>query len=235
MDMDLKQLTTLYLFACWHVILPGHGKTLLVAVCISGGPRLRLLRVAAGYSLSHGIMMGLAAMSGLLLADRLAHLAGRHGLLIKNLYLPILLLVGLHFAVKAWKGMRQRNMRQAQGRNEPWEHAAADARLDFAHRRPFLTGLSVGVIPCSDVLGLVAISPMLVRAHENLLAAGTTVWLGVTTTVMAIAGALRLLPTDKLTKKIPDWLAYGVAALICFAVLAHRGWMIWRDYVLLYR
>ena len=116
--MELRQLGTLYLFACWHVLLPGHGKTLLAAVCISGGPRLRLLRVAAGYSLSHGIMMGLTAMSGLLLADRLAHLAGRHGLLIKNVYLPILLLVGLHFAVNAWKGMRRRGTEHAPPRNE---------------------------------------------------------------------------------------------------------------------
>jgi len=91
------------------------------------------------------------------------------------------------------------------------------------------------MIPCSDVLGLVAISPMLVKAHENLLAAGTTVWLGVTTTVMAIAAGLRILPTEKLTKRIPDWVAYGVAALICFAVLVQRGWTIWRDHTLLYR
>jgi ABC-type nickel/cobalt efflux system permease component RcnA len=233
--MDLRQLGTLYLFACWHVLLPGHGKTLLAAVCISGGRRLRLLRVAAGYSLSHGIMMGLAAMSGLLLADRLAHLAGRHGLLIKNLVLPILLLVGLHFAVSACKGMRRHGTEHTPPRNESGDHAPADTRLDFAHKRPFLTGLAVGVIPYGDVLGLVAISPMLVKAHENLLAAGTIVWLGVTTTVMAIATALRILPTDRLTKRIPDWLAYGVAALICFAVLAQRGWTIWRDYTLLYR
>jgi len=187
---------------------------------------MRLFRVAAGYSLSHGIMMALAAMSGLLLSDQLALLSGKHSMLIKNLYLPILLVVGVHFAVSAWRSKHH---------GDKEEEEEIDFRLTFAQKRPFLTGLSVGLIPCSDVLGLVAISPMLVKTNENLAAAGTTVWLGVTTAVMAIAMALQLLPTDRLARKTPGWLAYGVASLICFAVLAHRGWTIWIDYTLLYQ
>lgn len=225
--MELQQLWILYLFSCWHVLLPGHGKTLLITSCIYGGTRYQLLRIAAGYSLSHGIMMGLAAASGLLISDSLVALAGKHAMLIKNLYLPILFIVGTHLAIKAWK------CKKAIPSEDKIENLSK-SKFAIASKHPVITGISVGLIPCSDLLGLMAISPALVKTNENLLAAGITVWLGITTSVMGITAAILLLPINKITRKTPAWLAYGIAAIICFAVLIQRGWTIWHDYTLLY-
>jgi ABC-type nickel/cobalt efflux system permease component RcnA len=216
----------LYLFACWHVLMPGHGKSLLVAVCVSGGRRTRLLPLAAGYSLSHGLLMALAAVAGLLLAGRLGALVSLHGLWLKNLYLPVLLFFGLYFAARAWRI----------GRGGGTGRGGGDAgREPFVRRRPFLTGLGIGLIPCSDVLGFAAISPMLLETHHNLLLAGTVVWLGVATMVLAIAAGLLALPARGVARRIPDWLAYGGSALICFVVVLYRGWTLWQDYLSLYR
>ena len=217
---DLGQLGILYLFACWHVLMPGHGKSLLVAVYISGGAYTRVMKLAAGYSISHGILMALAAISGIFFGDVLGVWAGHHGLWIRNIYLPILVLLGFHFAWKALRAASSCDVPENGG--------------SFALRRPFLTGLTVGLIPCSDVLGLAAISPILVASRDNLMGAGFAVWLGVTTTVMALAVALRLVPIHHVTRGVPGWAPYAAAALLCFAVVVYRGWILWRDYTFLY-
>ena len=157
MTTDLNTLIPLYLFACWHVLMPGHGKTLLVAVCLSGNARSRLLPLALGYGLSHGLLMALAALAGLLLTQRLALWVNQYGLWIKNLYLPLLLAFGVLFALKARRISRKSN-RPDDERTAP----------KFTHGGPpFLAGLGIGLIPCSDVLGLAVISPMLVKTGHN--------------------------------------------------------------------
>jgi len=209
----------LYLFACWHVLMPGHGKSLLASVCISGGSRVRVLPLAFAYSVSHGVMMALAAVSGIVFGDALGAWSARHGLFVKNAYLPLLLLMGFYFA---WKASRAASRQDT-----------AAGQIDRG-RRPFLTGFSVGLIPCSDVLGLAAISPLLVTSRGNLVGAGLAVWLGVTTTVMAVALALRLLPIGRVTRGVPGWAPHAAAALLCFAVVIYRGWTLWRDYSFLH-
>jgi hypothetical protein len=216
----MEQLGILYLFACWHVLMPGHGKSLLAAAYISGGSRTRVLPLAFAYSVSHGAMMALAAISGLAFGDAVGAWTSRNGLLVKNAYLPLLALMGVYFV---WKSTRAASSRDA-----------VSDEMSFAQRRPIRTGFAVGMIPCSDVLGLAAISPMLVTSRGNLLAAGLAVWLGVMTTVMVIALGLKLLPVSRLTHDIPGWLPCAAAALLCFTVLTYRGWILWRDYLFLY-
>jgi ABC-type nickel/cobalt efflux system permease component RcnA len=109
MIADLNTLLPLYLFACWHVMMPGHGKTLLVAVCLSGNARSRLLPLALGYGLSHGLLMAAAALAGLLLTHRLSSWVSQYGLWIKNIYLPLLLGFGLYFMSKARRTRRKTN------------------------------------------------------------------------------------------------------------------------------
>ncbi len=217
---DTGQLGMLYFFGCWHVLMPGHGKSLLAAAYISGGSRVRVIPLAFAYSLSHGIMMAMAAVSGIVFGDMLGAWTGRHGLWIRNAYLPLLLLLGFHFIWKAF--------RTASAPDVPANGGS------FVLRRPFLTGFTVGLIPCSDVLGLVAISPMLVTSRDNLMGASLAVWLGVTTTVMAFALALRLLPINRVTRGVPGWAPYAAAALLCFGVVTYRGWTLWRDYTFLH-
>ena len=220
MTTDLNTLIPLYLFACWHVLMPGHGKTLLVAVCLSGNARSRLLPLALGYGLSHGLLMALAALAGLLLTQRLALWVNQYGLWIKNLYLPLLLAFGVLFALKARRISRKSNRPDDERTASKSTHGGP----------PFLAGLGIGLIPCSDVLGLAVISPMLVKTGHNLPAACASVWLGVLSTVLAIALALRLLPVGRLTRRVPDGLAYTASALICFTVFIWRCWKLWCDY-----
>ena len=215
---DFCALGPLYLFACWHVMMPGHGKTLLVAICLSGNTRSRLLPLALGYGLSHGLLMALAALAGLLLTHRLSFWVTQHGLWIKNLYLPLLLGFGLYFALKAYRSRRTKH-------GTP-ENTSASAPTRF----PFLTGVGIGLIPCSDVLGLAVISPMLVKTGHHLLATGTAVWLGVFSTVLAIAVSLRLLPVGRFTRHVPNGLAYAASAVICLIVFIWRCWRLWHDF-----
>jgi hypothetical protein len=217
---ELYALGPLYLFACWHVMMPGHGKTLLVAVCLSCNERSRLLPMALGYGLSHGLLMALAALGGLLLTSHLAAWISEHGIWVKNLYLPLLLLFGTYFAGKAYREHRGSGLATGD------DHAS----LSVASRRPFLTGMGIGAIPCSDVLGLAVISPMLVKTGHNLPAVGFTVWLGVVSTILLIAVALRLVPAGWLTRRVSGGMAYLASSAICFFVLIWRCWRLWNDY-----
>lgn len=221
MITELNTLFPLYLFACWHVMMPGHGKTLLIAVCFSGNARSRLLPLALGYGLSHGLLMSLAALAGLLLTDRLTLWMNQYGLCIKNLYLPLLLVFGIYFMLKAY-GIR---------RTKPGEFENVQRSSAMVSRHPFLTGMGIGLIPCSDVLGLAVISPLLIKTGHNLTAAGITVWLGIVSMVLAIALTLRLLPAERLMHRVPDGLAYVASALICFSVFIWRCWILWHDYL----
>ncbi len=220
---ELYALSPLYLFACWHVLMPGHGKTLLAAVCLSGGTRTRLLPLALGYGLSHGLLMAVAALAGLLLTQHLAIWVSQYGMWIKNLYLPLLLAFGIHFMRNAWRLSQKKN--GASNNGQPPAPAVS--------RQPFFAGMGIGLIPCSDVLGLAVISPMLVKTGHPLLAAGTAVWLGVFSTVLAIALALRLLPVGRLASRLPGSLAYAASAAICLSVFTWRCWKLWHDYSLL--
>ena len=215
----------LYLYACWHVLLPGHGKTLLVAVCVSGGTRRNLFHLGLGYGLSHGLLMSAAAFSGLYLFQRLLLENQLVNTLARNAYLPILLVIGCYFGIKAILMAK---------RPPTEEHPDKDPETSQVQRHPFLTGLGVGFIPCSDVLGLAVISPMLLSTHDHLVPAAIIVWLGVLSMVMLIATILRYMPVHRFSRRTPPWLPYAGASLICLCALLYKGWMLWKDYMLLY-
>jgi ABC-type nickel/cobalt efflux system permease component RcnA len=214
----MKSWLWLYLYACWHVLLPGHGKTLLVAVCLSEQRKGSLLRLAAGYGFSHGLLMSLAAMSGLLVFGRFSNLSCISGSWLRYSYLLILLLAFVYFTKKALTAHRHTEK----------EHHNPEALQNT--KRAFFLGLGIGFIPCSDVLGLAAISPMLIQDLNALVPAAITVWLGIVSTVMGLAMLLKILPTERISRHTPDWLPYAGAASICLAALFYKGWTLWQDY-----
>ncbi len=200
--------------------MPGHGKSLLAALYISGDYRKCVLPLAFAYSLSHGIMMALAAVAGIAFGETMVNWSSNHGLIVRNAYLPILAALGVFYA---WKAIRK-----ASTQDVPVKI------ISSVSGRPWAAGFLVGLIPCSDLLGLAAISPMLVTTRENLIGAALVVWLGIITTVMAVALGLRFLPVDRATHRMPGWVPCAVASLLCFVVLVYRVRILWRDILFLY-
>ena len=203
--------------------MPGHSKTLIVAAWLSGIPLKSLLRVACGYGLSHGFLMGAAVVAGIILTRHIESFLQEYAFWAGNLYLPILFFAGIYFMVKAVVEARK-------------ERAAGDVHgsiHNLFEERPLIMGLGLGFIPCGSVVGLALISPALMKTQSTLWPAFVVVWLGVVSVTLGIALLLGAVPAGKLMRRLPGWLPFAAAAVLCLGMCIYKGFSVWKDFIYL--
>ena len=220
----MAELFALYLFSCWHVLMPGHSKTLIVAAWLSGISRKSILRVACGYGLSHGFLMAAAVVAGIILTRHIESFLQEYAFWAGNLYLPVLFFAGIYFLIKA----------MVEARKERVDGGGHGPIHNLFEERPFIMGLGLGFIPCGSVVGLALISPALMKARSDLWGPFFAVWLGVASVTLGIAFLLGAVPAGKLMKRLPGWLPFAAAAALCLGICVYRGFSIWQDLLYLY-
>lgn len=213
----------------WHMLLPGHMKTLLLAVRVSGATRREVVMMAAGFALSHGVLMVGALYGGSLVTGWISGLAPGGRILLAHAYVPLLLVFALYFGWRAC-GMRFQQAAAAADRKHLRGHGKA---LQGRAARALAGGALLGSIPCSGVLGFAFIGPALMQTSMVLIPSLTAAWLGVLVAACGLACAACLIPADRLKRHFAPWLPYAASSILCLAIAILRGYQLWSDWRLL--
>jgi ABC-type nickel/cobalt efflux system permease component RcnA len=221
----MQRLFSLYILSCWHVLMPGHSKTLLSSAWISNISSKAIWCIAIGYSFSHGLLMGGAVVSGLILKNKISELATNYGFFIRHSYFLILLFFGIYFLIKALK------IKQTTISNDKTKYSS-----NIKTSKALFTGLLLGFIPCSDTIGIALISSALFEMIPNIITAFFIVWLGVITTILSIVLLLTRINISKIkiSKKLPEWIPFAGASLICFTASLYKGFILWEEFFQFY-
>lgn len=209
----LSELIPVVYYSFFHTLTPGHSKTLLLAAVIAGKQRSALVRYTLGFSLAHGLAMVLAVAAGFLFKSVLINLSGNHPHLVVGVSIFVLALAGAYFALESLRIYKL-------GLREEPENIPAG----FFDRRPFVTGLLVGVMPCPDIIGIGLVVPNLTIGRGLLVPSLLAVWLTVSASICALGLALTLLPIQRSARslRLPEWFPAAASAGICGVVIAYR-------------
>jgi hypothetical protein len=205
-------------------LLPGHFKTLLLANWITGMDRRQLVLMASGYGVSHGLITGIAIITGILFSRFFAGFLEQTGFYLGNAYLLIILGAFIYFAsvtIKLWKTGGTHN-------DSCGCSGCSDARK-VSGKTPFKTGMLLGIVPCSGTIGLMLIGTVLLEKAGSIFFTFLMLWSGVLVTMVLIALLLSVIPIKSASNKLPVWAPYAAAAVLCMFILIWRSIVLWQD------
>lgn len=200
-------------FSFSHVFFPGHPTPLLLA---TGGMSSRnAWKFTWGIALAHGLLMALALAVGQIFLKALqeAWPAGKFWL--SHLDIPLLLVLGFYMVRVAFKT----------GKDD-----AENFATKLNPKRPFLTGLAIGSIPCPDTIGYAMIGGAIgMHGLAHALTATSLVFFGTCLGFLSVTLAAQCLPRLIRSPKLAPGICLATAA-ICFASVGWRSYNTWKDW-----
>lgn len=216
----MSGLLYVFLYAMWHIHLPGESTPILFALGLVGSSRKTLIRSALGLALSNGSVMILAMVLGIFVSNRLDRYMSSLSLYAMILCAAVFLLMGLYFMVKAFR-MKEINL-----------ELELD-QMNLIQKYPFRAGLILGSIPSPMDLGFFMIGACLAK-DINVWVVLLVVWLAVIVSFAMTGYVISVIPFRKLIlryKKVVRYL-YLAAGLLLLSVCGYLGHAIWNDYFL---
>lgn len=221
------QILSIFLISGWHILMPGHFKGMIAACWIAGIKRKHLLLIAIGYGLSHGLLTGISILAGFFFAGALDRFLIENGLIINNFYLIIAFLAFIYFMILTFKAFKKRKAFLIGFQESRFMKTAKNKG------NVFMVGFMFGLIPCSGTVGLMLIAPGLMAADSISLLFLLASWAGVLFTVVCFTLILNSIPLRKTQERLPEWISFAGASLLCFIILIWQIVRVRREFLFL--
>jgi len=213
-NMSIESALFLIGFSFAHVFFPGHPTPLLLA---TGGMSSRSAwKFTIGMALAHGIVMALALATGQVFLKALQEIWPSGKFWLSHLDIPLLLFVGFYLVREAFH-------------KEEDDTEGFFKKLD--PKRPFLTGVAIGSVPCPDTIGYAMIGGAIgMHGLAHGIMATSIVFFGTCLGFVSVTIAAQSLPRLVRSPRLGPAICL-VTATICFVNVGWRSWKTYNDWI----
>lgn len=166
-----------FLLGLWHTLQPGHGKSWLAAVAARTNPGLAAnISLISGWALSHFAVIALLAIMALVISPES----------LTGLSLSLKHLAALLIAVPA---AHRLGMQAYEKRSQKPSHASAPANHNPLPISTLSTGLTAGLVPCWEAVGLLLLGISAGHPSQGLALVGSFIGGGLAVMIVMILTA----------------------------------------------
>lgn len=211
-------LFAIFIYAMWHILLPGESTPILVALRMIGTKRSSILKIGLGLGLSNGLVIVTCLSLGVFFSASLDRYATFLSILIRILGILVFFIVATYilFRLKVCKNIEA--------------SPSIIEKSSFIEKHALKSGLLIGIIPSLADLGFLLIGSMI--SPKKLGLAVIFIWLGVLISFTLVGFILCVIPIQILGQRggrYSQWL-HLIASISLILIGLWLGYTLWADY-----